>query len=202
MKHLLALDMHVLEKAIRQSVMWAERGIDPIVSVNVSAAHFDSPVLAEKVEKILARVPAFDPGKLAIEILESAAITNTAVAAQIITRLRRQGVRFYLDDFGTGHSSAAYLKLFAIDAIKLDQIFARDIPDGPNKELDTAIIKASVSVAHACGLGVIAEGIETQEAAREVKRLGCQTAQGYFYTRPLPEKEFVAWYASRRSAGR
>jgi EAL domain-containing protein (putative c-di-GMP-specific phosphodiesterase class I) len=197
MKHLLALDLHVLEKAVRQSVVWAGKGINPVISVNISAAHFDRLALAEKVEKILARVPAFNPSKLAIEILESAAITNPKVAAEIIERLRRLGIQFYLDDFGTGHSSAAYLKLFPVDAIKLDQIFARDIPHGPNSELDTAIIKASVSIAHACGLGVIAEGIETQEAAVAVKRLGCQTAQGYFYARPLPEMEFVSWYESR-----
>ncbi|MGH8808504.1 MAG: EAL domain-containing protein [Noviherbaspirillum sp.] len=202
MKDLLALDLHVLEKAIRQSVAWAEQGIDPIISVNISAAHFDCITLAEEVEKILAKVPAFNPRKLAIEILESAAINNTAVAAEIIARLRKRGVRFYLDDFGTGHSSAAYLKLFPIDAIKLDQIFARDIPHGPNSGLDTAIIKATVSVAQACGLDVIAEGVETQEAAIEVKRLGCQTAQGYYYARPLPERDFAAWYTNRQACMR
>jgi EAL domain-containing protein (putative c-di-GMP-specific phosphodiesterase class I) len=197
MKCLLALDLHVLEKAIRQSAVWTEQGITPVISVNMSAGHFDSVTFADQLEEVLAKVPNFNPHNLAIEILESVAIKNIKAAAEIIRRLRKRGIRFYLDDFGTGHSSAAYLKLFPIDAIKVDQVFARDIPHGPSSAQDTAIIEASVSVAHAFGVNVIAEGIETREAAMEVKRLGCHMGQGYFFTRPLPEEEFAAWYSHR-----
>jgi EAL domain-containing protein (putative c-di-GMP-specific phosphodiesterase class I) len=197
MKHMLALDLHVLEKAIRQSAAWAEQGITPVISVNMSAGHFDSITFADRLEEVLAKVPHFNPRNLAIEILESVAIKNIKVAAEIIGRLRARGTRFYLDDFGTGHSSAAYLKSFPIDAIKVDQVFARDIPHGPSSAQDTAIIEASVSVAHAFGVNVIAEGIETREAAMEVKRLGCHMGQGYFFARPLPEEQFAAWYSHR-----
>lgn len=199
-ERLLALDLHVLEKAIRQSAAWAEQGITPVISVNMSAAHFDSITLAHRVEAVLAKVPGFDPRNLAIEILESVAIKNIKVAADTIGRLRKRGIRFYLDDFGTGHSSAVYLKLFPIDAIKVDQVFARDIPYGPSSAQDRAIIEASISIAHAFGVNVIAEGIETREAAMEVKRLGCQMGQGFFFAKPLPGEEFAAWYSRRCAA--
>jgi EAL domain-containing protein (putative c-di-GMP-specific phosphodiesterase class I) len=193
-QRLLALDLHVLDKAIRQSVDWAARGIVPAVSVNITAGNLESASFVEKVERLLARFPGFDPGNLVIEILESVAIKNLRAAAANIRRLRQYGIRFYLDDFGTGHSSAAYLKHLPVDAIKLDRMFARDIPRGPDSAQDIAIIEATVLIAKAFGLPVIAEGVETRDAAAEVKRLGCQIAQGYFFTPPLPEEELIAWY--------
>lgn len=190
---IVALDMYVLEEAVRQSVRWMTYGLSPVVSVNISPVHFNSMEFVTQVETILAKVPDFNPQYLALEILEIFAIKDLKLASEIITQLRKLGIQFYLDDFGTGHSSAAYLKMLSVDAIKIDQIFARDFPSGPSSAQDRAIIGASLSVARAFDLAVIVEGVETQSAADEVRKIGCDIAQGYYFSKALPGDDFVVW---------
>jgi EAL domain-containing protein (putative c-di-GMP-specific phosphodiesterase class I)/GGDEF domain-containing protein len=192
-KSMLLLDMYILEQAMRQSARWTNRGINLTVSVNISPAHFSSWAFVDQVEALLERVPECDPANLALEILESLAIADVRLAGEITARLRKRGIKFYLDDFGTGHSSAAYLKVLKIDAIKIDQLFARDFPHGPNSKQDKAIIQASIAVARAFDIEVIAEGIETADAAREIASMGCRIGQGFHFARPLPLAGFEAW---------
>jgi EAL domain-containing protein (putative c-di-GMP-specific phosphodiesterase class I) len=110
---------------------------------------------------------------------------------------RRAGIGISLDDFGTGYSAMAYLKKFAIDHLKIDRSFVRDMVSDPN---DHAIIEAIIVMAHKLGIRVIAEGVETAEQSAQLSEAGCDFAQGYHFARPMPAAEFEALLARRSPA--
>ena len=126
---------------------------------------------------------------LDIEITESAAMQNAEQSLAIMRKLKEMGVRISIDDFGTGYSSLSYLKRFPIDTVKIDQNFVRDIVQSSN---DAAIVTAVISMARALKLGVIAEGVETEEQLDFLKREQCETIQGFLYSRAVPAEEFAA----------
>jgi EAL domain-containing protein (putative c-di-GMP-specific phosphodiesterase class I) len=108
-------------------------------------------------------------------------------------KLKEMGVRISIDDFGTGYSSLSYLKRFPIDTVKIDQNFVRDLAVSPN---DAAIVTAVISMARALKLGVIAEGVETEEQLSFLEREQCETVQGFLYSKPVPAEEFFMWSAA------
>jgi EAL domain-containing protein (putative c-di-GMP-specific phosphodiesterase class I) len=165
---------------------WRNRGgREILVCVNVSARQFLSPDLGAIVNDILHEfnIPA---RLLELEITESCVMVNAEEAVRTLDYLRSLGVAIAIDDFGTGYSSLAYLKRFPLSALKIDKSFIRDITtDSEN----AAITQAIVSMGHALGLSVIAEGVETREQLGFLRDCSCDLAQGYFFARPMPPLE-------------
>ncbi|MGH8327422.1 MAG: EAL domain-containing protein, partial [Steroidobacteraceae bacterium] len=123
-----------------------------------------------------------DAHLLHIEITESAAMQDSDLHLAALQALRRLGSRILIDDFGTGYSSLSYLKRLPIDALKIDRAFVRDMATDPN---DAAIVSAIIGIARSLGLNVVAEGVETRAQVDCLVRLGCGTAQGFYFSRPL-----------------
>ncbi|MDA8328531.1 MAG: PAS domain S-box protein [Betaproteobacteria bacterium] len=178
----------VLQTACAQLKQWES---DPRtrhlqLAVNVSARQFRQPDLIEQVLEVLNK-SGIDPLKLKFELTESLVLDNIADSIDKMQVLRSIGIRFSLDDFGTGQSSLAYLKRLPLDQIKIDQSFVRDIITDPN---DAAIVQTIIGMANNLGLNVIAEGVETEQQRDFLERNGCRAYQGYLFGKPVPIEEF------------
>jgi EAL domain-containing protein (putative c-di-GMP-specific phosphodiesterase class I) len=176
----------VLETACRQAAKWHSSRLDPnsralFVSVNLSAREFAQADLVGDVAAILAET-GLDPSALDLEITESVLMDQSENGIRTLRRLRDLGVRLVLDDFGTGYSSLSYLKHLPLDTIKIDRSFVAGI----EAKADRSIVEAVVALAHGLGIGVVAEGIETERQAERLLELGCDLGQGYLYSRPVP----------------
>jgi EAL domain-containing protein (putative c-di-GMP-specific phosphodiesterase class I) len=179
----------VLEQACEQMVDWqAEHGKALSISVNLSARQVSHPSLVETVEKTLERT-GLDPGRVSLEITESVLFDDAETALQTLRGLKDLGISLVLDDFGTGYSSLAHLKRFPIDVLKIDRSFVDGL--GHDKE-DSAIVAAVISMARALGIDVVAEGVETQHQATQLRLLGCPLAQGYLFARPMRPEAALA----------
>jgi diguanylate cyclase (GGDEF)-like protein/PAS domain S-box-containing protein len=181
----------VLEEACRQVKEWQKLyPSDPplAVNVNLSARQFYDPDLVRKVAGVLEET-ALDPSSLVLEITEGTAMEEAFSTTATLGALKGLGVKLAIDDFGTGYSSLSYLKRFPVDAIKID----RSIVEGLGRDRgDSAIVSATITLAHALGLEVIAEGVETDEEATELQALGCNFGQGYYWWTPQPAGETAA----------
>lgn len=176
----------VLGQACRRARQWQADGLPVLrMAVNLSAAQFRDPGLIGSVERALAE-SRLDPACLELEITESTVMHDTRSAIETLSRLKQQGVELAVDDFGTGHSSLSYLKLFPIDVLKIDRSFVNDITTDPD---DAAIVRAIVTLAHSLELNVVAEGVEKPAQAAFLHQVGCNECQGYYFSRPLPEEE-------------
>jgi EAL domain-containing protein (putative c-di-GMP-specific phosphodiesterase class I) len=164
-----------------------------VVSVNIAARDLQSRDFVDRLQAHLASYPELLDGRLELEILESAALENTAYIRSVIERCREFGVHFSLDDFGTGYASLAYLKEIPVDVLKIDQSFVRDILEDQN---DLALVQGVVGLAHAFKRQVVAEGMETPEHGALLLRLGCDNAQGYGIARPMPAGQVKTWLAA------
>ncbi len=155
------------------------------MSVNLSGRQLQHPDLTRTVREIL-RETALPPGTLDLEITESVAMQSVPRTGQVLRELGAMGIRIFIDDFGTGHSSLNYLKHFPIHGLKVDRSFIAGLG---RDEKDRAIVSAVVSIAHSLGLIVVAEGVETEEQASLLGRLGCDQVQGFLFGPPLAEEE-------------
>jgi EAL domain-containing protein (putative c-di-GMP-specific phosphodiesterase class I) len=176
----------VLQLACRQTAEWNQARPDspPVtISVNVSPRQMADPRLPERVRRIL-RETDLDPLALSLEITESV-LVDEAEALDTIHELKELGVRLVLDDFGTGFSALGYLQRFPFDQLKIDRSFVKDLDDPAT----SAIVKSVISIADALGLAVVAEGIETESQLELVYGLGCNFAQGFYFSKPLPAEE-------------
>jgi len=175
----------VLGEACRQVREWQKRyPSDPplAININLSARQFYNPDLVERIAGVLEET-ALDPSTLVLEITEGTAMEEALSTTATLGALRGLGVKLAIDDFGTGYSSLSYLKRFPIDVIKID----RSIVEGLGRDRgDSAIVSATITLAHALGLEVIAEGVETDEEAAELLALGCNFGQGYYWWTPQP----------------
>jgi diguanylate cyclase (GGDEF)-like protein len=185
----------VLETACRQAVAWRGRTAGPplVMSVNLSARQFVQPDLVEEVAGILT-MTGMEPGELELEITESVLMDQSEGGVRTLRRLRELGVRLVLDDFGTGYSSLSYLKHLPLDTIKIDRSFVVGL-DG---KADRSIVEAVLALAHGLGIGVVAEGIETETQRGQLVALGCDLGQGYLFSRPVPAIEATRLLKPRR----
>jgi PAS domain S-box/diguanylate cyclase (GGDEF) domain len=184
----------VMHRACVDVVRWNRHlGRELLVAVNLSRRQFDDKHLAETVAEVL-RESGLPPALLELEVTESIVMSNAARAGHVMETLRGTGVHLAMDDFGTGYSSLVYLKRFPLDRLKIDKEFVRDIGIDAN---DDAIVRTIIALAENLGLEVVAEGVETEVQRDFLQRHGCQLAQGYLYSRPLPvadlEHYFVKW---------
>jgi diguanylate cyclase (GGDEF)-like protein len=174
----------VLNEAVRQCVAWqTDASLHGVgVAVNLSARNLMHRDLPDEVARILARhgLPA---RKLVLEITETAAMNDTEVCESVLGRLRDLGVRLSVDDFGTGYASLTFLRRIDVAEVKLDRAFVADMLED---EAAATIVGATVALAHGLGLTVVAEGVETAEQLGALNLAGCDLAQGYFLSRPVP----------------
>ena len=190
----------VIEQACRQAADWQRRFAHCpalVVSVNVSGRQF-GPELVEAVAGALAAT-GIKPAQLCLEVTESILIGDADAAAATLSGLAALGVKLSIDDFGTGYSSLSYLKRFRLHELKIDKSFVDGLGSDDN---DTAIVAATVAMAHALGLSVTAEGVETADQLQRLRVLGCQEAQGYFIARAKPVEAFLELLAIESVGGR
>jgi len=188
-----AIGEYVLGAACVECARWAESSETPLsVAVNLSANQLVDGDLAQSVLAAL-QDAHLAPGLLTLEITESVIMSDAEKAVRVLDRLRDVGVSVSVDDFGTGYSSLSYLKRLAIDSVKIDRSFVRGLPADTE---DAAIVTAVQNMAHALGLRVIAEGVETSEQFDFLAEQECDEVQGFLFARPMPALEFREYMGS------
>jgi EAL domain-containing protein (putative c-di-GMP-specific phosphodiesterase class I) len=186
----------VLHQACRQLHHWSRIGLDGgVVSVNLSGRQLSSPDLVGNVLGAIAAA-GIDPSRLSFEITESVLMEDVDRSIEVLRRLKDIGVGLAIDDFGTGYSSLSYLERFPVDALKIDRSFVSRLG---TPGADGAIVSAVMALGHALGLAVTAEGVETAEQLQILADLGCDSAQGYLFARPIPPTELLAFVNGERA---
>jgi PAS domain S-box-containing protein/diguanylate cyclase (GGDEF)-like protein len=190
---ILPIGMWVLEEACRELRRWQDAQVEgdpPTMAVNLSAGQFLQPDLVEQVERVLAD-SGIVRGTLKLEITESVLMQHTERVTETLHRLKALGVQLHIDDFGTGYSSLGYLHRLPLDALKIDRSFVSET-EGANLQL----VRTIVALAHALGVAVITEGIESPELLRELRELECEFGQGFLFSRPLASGDIEALVAT------
>jgi EAL domain-containing protein (putative c-di-GMP-specific phosphodiesterase class I) len=178
----------VLRTACTQCEAWRRAGLQPIrMGVNVSGRQLRQPSFVARVARVLNET-GLSPGQLDLEITESTIMQEDDVTNAAFYALEEMGVGIALDDFGTGYSSLSYLRRFAIDRVKIDRSFIREISANAD---DAALTTAIISMAHSLHRRVVAEGVETLEQADFLRENGCDELQGYLFSKPIREEEFT-----------
>ncbi len=184
---ILPIGRWVLEQACRQTLAWQHLGLPPLaISVNVSAVQFQQQDFVRSVAAMLIET-RLAARQLELELTESVVMHGAAQLLDTLRELKRLGLSLSIDDFGTGYSSLSYLKRFAVDRLKIDRSFICDLREGTD---DAAIVRTVIALGHNLGLRVLAEGVETAEQAEFLRANGCDEAQGYWYSRPVPAPRF------------
>jgi diguanylate cyclase (GGDEF)-like protein len=187
----------VLRQACAQIQAWRAAGVQPlVVAVNLSGRQFKEPNLIAMISAVL-RESQVEAAWLELEITESVMMDNLQEVNDILHQLRALGLKIALDDFGTGYSSLNYLKTFPITTVKIDQSFVHDINVEANQ---ASIAQAIITLAHSLNLEVLAEGVETIEQQRYLQAHGCDTMQGYLFSRPLPAPQLPLFLESVASS--
>jgi EAL domain-containing protein (putative c-di-GMP-specific phosphodiesterase class I) len=186
-----------MRQACRQHKRWLDAGLTPVtLALNISGQHFLKSGLLESVTSVLTE-SGLDPGLLELELTEGVLMNNTEKTVKTLKSLKAMGVRLAIDDFGTGFSSLSYLKRFPLDVLKIDRAFINDITSDPDA---AAITLATIEMAHTLKLHVIAEGVETPAQLAFLHEHGCDTYQGYLYSRPVPPEEIPAMLLPKHPA--
>ena len=186
----------VLDEACRQLAIWKADGLTLSMAVNLSAKQLRDREIVERITRVMKKHNIAE-GELELEVTETAAMANAQHAIEQMHAIRSAGATLAIDDFGTGYSSLAYLKLFPVQTLKLDRTFVRDIETDEN---DSAICKASISLAHNMGMSVVAEGVETTGQRDFLVAHNCDTMQGYLFSRPLPAETLKLYLTANDEA--
>jgi EAL domain-containing protein (putative c-di-GMP-specific phosphodiesterase class I) len=176
------IGLFALESACGQAARWHEQGFQVAVSVNLSGRQLADPRLVGEIGAILDQ-QGLAPHRLCLELTESVLMAESTRAPAALSALKELGLRLSIDDFGTGYSSLSYLQRFPVDELKIDRTFVHDLTDN---QAARNLAAAIVAMGNALGLQVVAEGVETAAQARELRRIGCRSAQGYLFSRPGP----------------
>lgn len=192
------LTYQVIDLAIRQLHGWHQSGLTSPIAVNLSARNLYDPGLFEAVEGMF-RTWGVPRHLVHFEITEGALVDEPTVARRTLERLAETGAKIYIDDFGTGYSSLSYLVSLPVHALKIDRSFVLQMSKSPQAR---GVVASIISMAHTLNLQVVAEGVETTADASMLQQLGCDFAQGYLYSRPVPAADYEAWCRAQSSADR
>ena len=185
----------VLNEACRQARAWQDAGLPPfVIAVNLSAVQFKRLDLVATVINALV-LSDLDAQWLELELTESILIQDAEATLDSVRRLKALGVKLSVDDFGTGYSSLTYLKRFAVDKLKIDQSFIRDLATDPD---DAAIVRAIIQMARSLKLKTIAEGVESEQLIGLLQAFQCDEIQGYWFARPMPAEDLATFVRSHQ----
>jgi diguanylate cyclase (GGDEF)-like protein/PAS domain S-box-containing protein len=185
---ILPIGAWVLREACAQARRWLDEGLHfSTIAVNVSAMEFRDDNFLHGLFEILAET-GLDPKYLELELTESVLMKHAETSTSILQTLRDRGVKIAIDDFGTGYSSLSYLRKFPVDALKIDQSFVRQISTAGD---DTVIVTAVIGMARSLKLRVVAEGVETLKELEFLRAHQCDEAQGFYFSRPVPPRQFA-----------
>jgi EAL domain-containing protein (putative c-di-GMP-specific phosphodiesterase class I) len=184
----------IVNTVLRHQQEWAREGIELTVSINVSGVSLSDSEFPQMIERALGTWQS-NPQKVTLEITESSTINDMDYGLDILIRLKQMGLRLSVDDFGTGFSSLSYVKRFPLDELKIDKLFVQNMRESSG---DRQIVHSVIDLAHNFELSVVAEGIENEGTYKELKKLGCDVAQGYLISKPLPEADFRSWIAKHK----
>jgi len=187
----------VINEACRQVADWGQSGLRMRVAINLSVHQLREPGLVERIQQALQR-HKLDASQLLCEITESVAMEDIKATQRTFDGLARIGVFLSIDDFGTGYSSLNYLRQLPAQQLKIDRSFVKDLE---HSEDARSVVEAVVSLAHALGLRVVAEGVETAGQRDILLGMKCDELQGFFYARPMSADLLLAWSQGQKPAG-
>jgi EAL domain-containing protein (putative c-di-GMP-specific phosphodiesterase class I) len=192
-----AIGAWVFDRACWQLAQWRQNGVpfQGHLAVNFSPWQFSRPDFVAQVVQTLARHQV-DPARMVLELTETALLYDLKNTISKLKELRALGLGVSLDDFGTGYASLAYLKDLPLDQLKIDQAFVKELAESEAHPL----VESMIAIGHHMQLAVIAEGVETGTQRDILTRLGCRHFQGFLYSTPLPEQDFLAWLARNQLA--
>ena len=191
---IVALGEWMINSVCKQVKLWHDAGLEKQnVSINLSPRQFKEQDLVTLFTQALAE-NGIEGSSLSVEVTERTLIDNVGEVEKTLKKLREMGVRILLDDFGTGYASLAYLKEFPVDVVKIDHVFIAGIPDNQD---DSAIVDAIAGLTRGLKLALHAEGVENERQLNVLKGLGCQFAQGYYWSKPLPGNEYEQFYMNQ-----
>jgi EAL domain-containing protein (putative c-di-GMP-specific phosphodiesterase class I) len=187
------LALFVLEDALRRCAAWRRAGTPVGVAVNLSARNLVEVSLPDEVGTLLLET-GVHAGSLTLEITESSLMGDAGRTLEVLDRLHAMGIQLSIDDFGTGYSSLSYLRRLPVTEVKIDKSFVLAMTSNTS---DEAIVRSTVDLGHNLGLRVVAEGVEDVVTWERLVALGCDVAQGYLLSRPIPASQFERWLAER-----
>jgi diguanylate cyclase (GGDEF)-like protein/PAS domain S-box-containing protein len=188
------LTLYVLDESLRQLCDWEKKnGLKLTVSVNLGTRNLVDAGFPDDVAAALKRWQ-IAPDRLELEITESTVLEDPLRTSAVIEQLNRMGVRLSIDDFGTGYSSLRYLRELPVNEIKIDRSFVMRMATDAS---DEAVVRSTIDLGRNLGLQVVAEGVESEQIWERLSELGCDVAQGFFLSRPVPADELAAWLTSR-----
>lgn len=194
--HIISIGSWVLETACKDTKSWVDLGFKNInIAINLSARQFRDENMLDNVCHIV-KACGLDPRLITLEITENTVMEDIQTTIIVLSHLVEKGISISIDDFGTGYSSLSYLKKFPISILKIDRSFVKDIPEDTD---DMAISKTIIALARGLNMSVIAEGVETEEQLDFCRENGCDEIQGYYFSKPLCYKDFIAMLKSGRT---